>query len=94
MTGQEKTARVRLTFGEKAELDALVNFFGGKSMLLLSWMNDPKHKSMCRKGVTRWGRRSGGMVEHIATKKGVAVAKRFKRDWSQLWADANPMEPE
>lgn len=79
-----------LTFGEKAELDALVNFFGGKTMLIQDWMRDPLHKSMHRKGLTRWGKKTkGGMVEHLATKRGTAIAQRFKVSWSERWAETH-----
>lgn len=81
---------MRLTFDEKADLDALVNFFGGKSLLIPLWKKDPLHRRLVRKGVTRWGRARGGLIEHIATKKGVAIAKRFKKDWSALWGDHHP----
>ena len=65
---------MRLTFDEKAELDALVTL-GGKSWLVVSWKKDPMHRRMVRKGIVRWGRTRNGMAEHIATKKGVAIAK-------------------
>lgn len=81
---------MHLTFGEKATLDSLVNFFGGKSLLIRAWEKDPHHRRMVAKGLTRWGRISGGMREHIATKKGVALAKRFKKDWSELWSERHP----
>lgn len=84
----------RLTFNEKAELDALVNTFGGKSMLVLSWKKDPSQRRMVRKGVVRWGKVRNGMVEHVATKKGVAMAKRFKKDWAGLWGERHPETPE
>lgn len=81
-----------LTFHQKAELDALVNFFGGKSLLIPFWRKDQTHRALGRKGLTRWGKRipGGTLIEHIATPKGVEIAKRFKKDWSQLWSDANP----
>lgn len=85
---------MNLTLHQKAELDALVNFFGGKSLLVPLWKDDPTHKALVRKGLTRWGKRitGGTLVEHIATKKGVAVAKRFKKDWSQEWEARHPTQ--
>lgn len=85
---------MNLNLNQKAELDALVNFFGGKSMLIQRWKKDRLMQSLNRLGLTRWGRVRGGMVEHIATKKGVAVAKRFKKDWSGIWGDRHPSDPE
>ncbi len=87
-------ADMQLTFNQKAELDALVNFFGGKSLLMPLWKKDPTHRALCRKGLTKWGKRipGGTLVEHLATPKGVAVAKRFKRDWSREWSDRQSSE--
>lgn len=83
---------MKLTLGQKAELDALVNFFHGKSLLVPGWQKDPTHIALRRKGLTRWGKRRGGLVEHIATRKGIAVAKRFKKVWSEIWSNLHPTE--
>ena len=85
---------MKLTFDQKVTLDSLVNFFGGKSMLIRAWEKDPHHRALVRRGLTRWGKVRNGMREHIATKKGVAIANRFKVDWSERWSDLHPMEPE
>lgn len=85
---------MQMTIPQRAELDALVNFFGGKSLLSPAWKNDPTHRALVRKGLTRWGKQVGGLVEHHATAKGVAVAKKFKRSWSRDWADSHPSAPE
>jgi len=76
---------VNLTIAQKSELDALVNFFGGKSLLVPAWKKDRTHRALVRKGLTRWGKKitGGTLIEHLATPKGIAVAKRFKVDWSE-----------
>lgn len=85
---------MNLTLNQKAELDALVNFFGGKSLLARAWEKDRTHIALNRHGLTRWGRVRGALREHIATAKGVAVAKRFKNDWSEIWGELHPSDPE
>jgi len=76
-----------MTLNEKAELDALVNFFDGRSWLIREHEKSPVQISLVRKGMIRWGRVRHGMREHIATKKGIATAHRFKKDWSRIWGD-------
>lgn len=89
---------MNLTLAQKSELDALVNFFGGSDNILASYKSDPTHRALRRRGLIRRARRdkpfSAEFAKLIATKKGIAVAKRFKRDWSQVWADLHPREPE
>ncbi len=47
---------MNLNLNQKAELDALVNFFGGKSSLILRWKKDRLIQSLRRRGLTRWGK--------------------------------------
>lgn len=83
---------MHLSLNEKANLDSLVNFFGGRSWLIVAWKKDPLHRRMVRKGLVRWGRSRNGLCENIATAKGIAVAKRFKKDWSEIWGDLHADE--
>ncbi len=81
---------MNLTLNQKAELDAMAKNPGGKTMLIRLWEKDPLMKSLVRRGLTRWGKVRHGMREHMLTKEGMAVAKRFKKDWSSIWGDLHP----
>lgn len=81
---------MNLTLNQKAELDALAKCPGGKTILIRRWEKDPLHKSLVRRGLTRWGKVRHGMREHMLTAKGIAVAKRFKKDWSAIWGELHP----
>ncbi len=83
-----------LSLNQKAELDAMAALPDGKAMLIRRWESDRLMKSLVRRGLTRWGKVRYGMREFMLTKKGAAVAKRFKKDWSAIWGDLHPSEPE
>jgi hypothetical protein len=89
---------MNLTLAQKAELDALVNFFGGSDNILATYKRDLTFRCLKARGLIRWAKPDKPygrtFVKLIATKLGTTVANRFKQPWSAVYSMQHPVEQE